>query len=492
MNTEKSKENIFDADSFIKVPEDFNDFDDVVSKREFISSMHKIPDGFSDFVDISSNDEGASNESEEAPEEEIAEVVYESDDNEPAPVCEEENEQEDYTPAHSYQHKPKRSVKKPPKFYNIAAAIFCAVLCLGSVSTLVIKDKAFSESENRVLEQKPALTISSITDGSFMKKFETYLTDQFPLRDSAISLKTFVDRVIGVKKENGVYIGKDGFLFDSPTDYDKKDMTEKATAISDFTQKYPKMKKAVIISPNSSYIYSDMLPDNLKLPNQSQQLDKVEKAIKDPGITFVDAVSVLKTAKREKNAPLLFYKTDHHWTTRGAYAVFEDLALTWKLDAEKAKHRFFAVSDSFEGTLGSKAGVHKTKDLVEICVPLKSVGTYIVNYESQQKKTATLFENEKLEQKNQYEVFLGGNYDKVIISTTCLNNQNLLIIKDSYANCMIPMLTSHFSKIVVIDPRYLTDSIDAIMKENDFTHILFLYNLNTFLEDTSLVDALSE
>lgn len=495
MDTEKSKEiNSLNTNELSKVPEGFSDFDDIISNGEFLSSMHKVPDGFQHFVDISSNVNENGTETENVCELHERENLSGKSENEPESI------DEGYGDYENSNHKDKKymanrtATKKRNShsmFNNIVVTAFCSFLFLVLIATIVIKDKEYSESENRVLAQMPSLTLSTLADGSFMKNFETYLTDQFPLRDSAISLKTYVDRVIGVKKENGVYIGKEGFLFDSPTAYNKDDMTEKVKAMSEFTEKYPEMKKAVVISPNSSYIYSDMLPESVKLPSQSQQLDKVEKAITDPELTFVDTVSILKNAKRQEDAPLLFYKTDHHWTTRGAYEVFKELALTWKLDTNKVSHYFYTVSDSFEGTLGSKAGVHKTTDTIEICVPGKSLGTYVVNYESQQKKKATLFENEKLEQKNQYEVFLGGNFDKVIISTTSLSNKNLLLIKDSYANCMIPMLTAHFSKIVVIDPRYLTDNMDDIVKENDFTHILFLYNLNTFLEDSSIVDALS-
>ena len=114
----------------------------------------------------------------------------------------------------------------------------------------------------------------------------------------------------------------------------------------------------------------------------------------------------------------------------------------------------------------------------------------MVTFESTSNKTASLFFPEKLEQKNHYEVFLGGNYDKVIIDTVSPTGRSLLLIKDSYANCMIPMLTPYFSKIVVIDPRYLTDSLESIIKENDFSHLLFLYNINTLLEDNSLVPCL--
>ena len=459
MNTEKSNEkNSALPDSMTKVPEGFKGFDDVVSKQEFLSNMHKVPEGFHSFIDVSSSSQGD--------------------------TAEAENEAQTDTEV--------ADEKKNKLFRHIITGVFCGFLCLVLASTVIIKDSEFSESENRMLAQKPSLTLNTLADGSFMKDFESYLTDQFPLRDFAITLKTFSDRMLGIKRENGVYIGKDGFLFDKPTAFDKKSTKNKVIAMSDFASEYPDIKKAVLISPNSSFVYSDKLPENLVLDDQSEILGKIKKVITEKSLKMVDTASAMQKARKKDDSVLLFYKTDHHWSTRGAYVAFRELERLWELKDKSIKHSFYTVSETFEGTLGSKSGVHSTKDKIEICIPGKSLGTYIVNYESQQKKKATLFENERLEQKNQYEIFLGGNYDKVSISTTAKTSNSLLVIKDSYANCMIPMLTAHFSKIVVLDPRYLTDSMDDIMKENDFTHMLFLYNLNTFLEDTSIVDALSD
>ena len=174
--------------------------------------------------------------------------------------------------------------------------------------------------------------------------------------------------------------------------------------------------------------------------------------------------------------------------------MFRELCLSWGFEKTakdiNKNFEFHKISTTFEGTLASTSGVHDTQDEIEICLPKNSEGTYVVTFESSGEKTASLFFPDKLEQKNQYEVFMGGNYDKVIIDTVCPSGRNLLLIKDSYANCMIPMLTPYFSKIVVIDPRYLTDSLESIIKENDFTHMLFLYNINTLLEDNSLVPCL--
>ena len=369
---------------------------------------------------------------------------------------------------------------------------FCLIIFGVSGLHIFTGDNGFSESENRVLAQFPKLSAATIADGSFMKDFETYLTDQFPFRDGIISLKTLADRIIGKNEENGVYIGKNGFLFDSQTPLDTESMKKLGKAVLEFKNKHQNFETAFVLAPNSSYVYSDYLPDYLEVEDQRLLIGNVHKMIEDDSILWPATAKIMKSSADKTQ---LYYKTDHHWTTRGAYLVFKDIALSWGLEKEPkaidSKFEFYEVSDTFEGTLASTSGVHDVRDTVEICVPKDSEGTYVVNLESSGEKTASLFFKDKLSQKNHYEVFLGGNYDKVIITTVSPCERSLLLIKDSYANCMIPMLTSYFNKIVVIDPRYLTDSLDSIIKENDFTHMMYLYNANTLFEDNSLISCLT-
>ncbi len=390
-----------------------------------------------------------------------------------------------------------------PRDGRLISAVVALIFILGVFSVsglhLLTDDREFSQNENRVLASLPKFSLSSIADGSLMRDFETYLTDQFPFRDSLISLKTLSDRVVGKNEENGVYIGKDDFLFEAPSAYDEEKVKEITDAVLKFSKKNKSLKKVFLLAPNSSYIYSDKLPDYLELPSQGEQISEIYGLLKkDKSIKKIDICGLFEKSK-DTDDYLLYYKTDHHWTTKAAKKVFNALNNKGYLANDsgyymsaknKPDYEFYTVSTSFQGTLASTAGVHDTSDKIEICMPKGSQGTYVANFESSGYKTASLFFKDKLEVKNHYEVFLGGNYDKVVITTVSESDNALLLIKDSYANCMIPMLTPYFSKIVVVDPRYLTDSLQSIIAENDFSHVMFLYNLNTLLEDTSLVPCL--
>lgn len=364
---------------------------------------------------------------------------------------------------------------------------FVLIIVLVTLLIFLTPDKTMSEKENRMLAQKPVFSFSSLTSGKFMEDFESYLTDQFPFRDAIISFKTLVDRSVGKKEENGVYIGKDGFLFEQQTAFREDEVKKLTDAVATFAENNKKLKKAFLLSPNSTYILSDLLPEGYEPESQKQQLDRIQALLEPSGIAWVDCAGVFQA---QKDKTELFYRTDHHWTTKAAYLAFRELAGQLGLSLTDAKFKLYSVSDSFQGTLASSSGVGNSTDEIQICVAQKPKVSYVVNFESSNKKTATLFDRDKLNQKNQYEVFLGGNYDKVIISTDADTDDTLLLFKDSYANCMLPMLTPFFSKIVVIDPRYFSDSLEEILKEYSFTHVLFLYNLNTFLADTSLIDTL--
>ncbi len=371
--------------------------------------------------------------------------------------------------------------------FSLLIGVFCLIIFAGGISLLTGEDRTFSESENRVLATMPTLSLRSLKEGTFMKDFETYLTDQFIFRDRIIEMKTLFDRVTGKTKTGGVYIGKDGYLFSVPTPFDENRVEEIMDSISLFADSNSESKISFMMSPNSSYVYSEKLPDNLSLADQGYLIKDTENCIQSESVDFINLSEIFISKKDEVQ---LFYKTDHHWTTRAAEIAFVELMKRWEKTTSDVKFDFLTVTDRFQGTLSSKSGVNSSSDIIEICVPQSSDMNYVVHYENGEKKTATLFDGGKLEQKNKYEIFTGGNYGKIIIETTSPSKDTLLIMKDSYANCMLSMFTPFFAKIVVVDPRYTKEKISAVTEENTFSHILFLYNLDTFLGDTSLKDVI--
>ncbi len=112
----------------------------------------------------------------------------------------------------------------------------------------------------------------------------------------------------------------------------------------------------------------------------------------------------------------------------------------------------------------------------------------VVNYISEQFKSSTLFKSEALNTKDKYEVFTGGNHPLINIKSTGDPSKKLLLIKDSYANCFLPFLTSHYGEIFVVDLRYYYDNINTLIENNSITDLLFLFNANTFNSDDSILN----
>lgn len=369
------------------------------------------------------------------------------------------------------------------KLYSFLKFFFCFSVGVMLLYYVVSPDKDVSEGENRPLQKRPSFTLSSFADGSFMDSMEKWLSDQFPLRDKAVTFKTLLDRTLGKKEQNGVYFGKDGFLFEKGSEYDEERIIKTTSSMKSFIKKYGIENSAVIISPNALELLPEYLPEFVKEESQQEMLSDIKKKLKKSGADWIDCYKILSS---QEDRAQLFFRTDHHWTTRAAYAVFKKLKSEWELEEKGVKFKFYTVTDEFQGTLASSSGTDTVTDKIEICMPEKKDMSYVAVWESQALRKATLFDKTKLNTKNKYEVFLGGNFDKVEITTNNGNMKSLLIFKDSYANSMIPMLTPYFSKIVIVDPRYYSDEIDNLVNDNDFTHLLFLYNVNTFLEDTSI------
>lgn len=367
----------------------------------------------------------------------------------------------------------------------ISSLAVTAVILIISLLTLFGADREFSENENRYLAQKPSASLSSVADGSFMEDSEKYLSDQFFSRDIMVQARTSIDIFLGKKEENGVYIGKEGFLFEKPSAYDEERVSKTAGVINSICEKHPKIKSYIAAAPNSSEILKAFLPLNAPDENQSEQIKKLYSKLR--GITKIDLFSPLNAQKEKEE---LYYRTDHHWTAKAAKLAFDTIAGSMKLDLSKTKYRTMAVTNSFQGTMASSSGLFSAKDTILITVPEPEIKC-VASYPDEKKKRPSIFDSSKLKTNSKYEVFLGGNFSEIIIDTTAKSDRTLLLIKDSYANCVVPMLTPYFKRIAVIDPRYYVGNINETISKENVTDILWLYNTNTLLSDTSIFDKLA-
>lgn len=351
---------------------------------------------------------------------------------------------------------------------------------------LISKDKEFSDNENRMLQQKPRFTFDRLFEGRYTKKYEKYKVDQIVGRDGFIKVKTKVDSLLGKNIENGIYKGKDGYLIENFEKPNKEYLKENIEAINKFSNKHSDINQYMLIAPNSVNILSDKLPKFAPTYDQNKYLKELDKEINSK-VKFIDVSNALRKHKDE----YIYYKTDHHWTTTGAYYAFLDFANKAGMNVESDNYDKYRVSNNFYGTLYSKSGYKVAPDQVDVYIPKDKNDESIVEYKEEKKKAPTIYNSKALNKKDKYEVFLGGNHPVVDIKTTSKSDKTLLLIKDSYANSFVQFLTPYYKEIIMIDPRYYYEDIEKLIKEKNVTDMLYLYNANTFFNDSSLSPVLN-
>lgn len=382
----------------------------------------------------------------------------------------------------------KKSLRNYRLFFHRLGLLFFLLPVIVLVSSIILPDTGFSEKENRILASRPALKLDQIISGGYEKQFETYENDQFPLRDMWITLKATTDRLMGKVEENGVYLGKNGYLMEafnapSQTQYDAT-----VNAMTSFAQKHPDLKQYALIAPNSVNILKSNLPAFAPADDQNPWIDKLKDSLTSAGVTFIDIRDTFTDHKAED----LYYHTDHHWTTLGAYYTYLQAAAVMGIDISSDSYDKAPVSQTFKGTLSAKSGFRSGEtDELDVFLPNgDNTLSSVVNYVDEQKKSASFYDTSKLNTRDKYALFFGGNHAQIKISTPTESNNTLLVLKDSYANSFVPFLAQHYRKIIMIDPRYYYGDLEQLLQVENVQEVLYLYNANTFFADTSLELAL--
>ena len=366
---------------------------------------------------------------------------------------------------------------------KLVGIIFILTLFLFLIINVIVPDREKSVQENRMLATKPKFRLSSLISGDYDEKFEAYMDDQFVGRDMWRKLKVTVDRIGGSRLENGVYIGTNGQLLEQIEVADKNHLAANIKAIKSFSESQSKIPVRMMLVPDAANVLNHSLPALAKPEDQTQMFSMVRKDLGD-SVEWIDVSMELNKHKTEK----IYYKTDHHWTTLGAFYAFQAAAPSLGIDGDlSGKYVSYTVSDSFNGMLASKSGVNLgEKEQIDIYVPTEEDTDLIVDYVDEGKRSTSLYDSSKLKEKDQYTVFLGGNSSLLDIRTVSTSTKRLLLVKDSFANSFIPFLTPYYREIVVVDPRYYSGTINDLMDSYRISEVLFLYSGNTFFKDNNI------
>lgn len=363
---------------------------------------------------------------------------------------------------------------------NIAiTSLFCLYIGSFFVLNLITEDVAFSNQENRILGQKPEFTFESLISGEFTAKYETYVTDQFIFRDQFVEIKSISERFLGKKENNSVYISKENTLIDKykQPDYSKIDINLKY--IDSFAQAVDIPVHFALI-PTQNDIYAHKLPDNAPIYSQKEVINHSYDALSNNNNLF--AINVYG-ALLDKKDEYIYFNTDHHWTTLGAYYAYDEtIKSLGKVPTPLTSFTKQTISTTFNGTIYSSSGVrYVSPDTIDIYTPNQKIDILDVSG----LREDDLYNMSKLDNKDQYEVFLGGNDPLVTINGN--GTGKILIIKDSYSNSQAPFFIENYEEIHLIDMRFYRIPMSQYIKDNNIDNVLIAYSMPNFTTDTNLV-----
>ena len=369
---------------------------------------------------------------------------------------------------------------------KIFFAIFMTVCIVIIIVNFIWPKQTFSQEENRMLATIPRFSFESFVNGDYLNGVNDYINDHFAFRNIYLKLNSWWDvSVMGKKENNGVYIGKDGYLFEKfkHGEEEKEKVKNNVSAISNFAETMQEIDIPTyfVLVPNSIYINSDKLPKNVEVPNQEGIINTVYSNVKN-----TKNINVTSALKEENKIKPLYFKTDHHMNSDGAYVVYREFCNTANIQPVQNKDfNKITVTNDFLGTFDSKAQlINQTPD--EIFVYENEINTNIKEAIYDKETTKSIFNEEFLTGKDKYSYFLNGNNSRAIIKTKVDNNKKLLVIKDSYAHIMSQFLCENYSEVHFLDPRYTKFDYKEYVQENGITDVLFLYNVSNFATDTNL------
>lgn len=347
-----------------------------------------------------------------------------------------------------------------------------------TVADLLNEERLFSESENRILAQKPELTKETLLSGEYMTDYEEYMNDQFVSRDIWIRIKTGIDMLMQKNLIGGVYLAEDDYLIEQHTEEDFKEelVVKRVGQLQKLVEKFPATE--VMLVPTADNILSEKLPPFAPYYDDKQLIDRVAEAIGEEHM--INVYDALKEHADEE----IYYRTDHHWTSLGAMYAYRawaqgrvDIPFWYRED------NMITVTDAFEGTLQAKLNMPVEAEKIKIfpqtiAKPVSITYDYTI-------KADSFYEERHLETKDKYSYFIDGNHGLAEIVTENNNGRELFVIKDSYANTFIPLIAHHYSKVYVLDLRYFNGSLFKFMEQYDKgdMEILVLYNCAHFVSD---------
>lgn len=366
----------------------------------------------------------------------------------------------------------------------LPAVVFCAFIGVMCLLFLFSPDRTYSSNEKRYLTTFPKFTADTFFSGQFGKEYETYISDQTAGRDFFVGLNAYYDLFSGRNGSNGVYLGKDNYLINKPVSRENQ-LESNLKTFAKFV-KETGVDTTLLIAPSTGYIMDDKLPLNHLSYLDDEYFELIEKNKGD-----MDFINIKNLFKEKAADTQLYYRTDHHWTTRGAYTAYQAYCAEKGLTAAPEDRFDIRKYPDFYGTTYSTSALWLTPpDEIELW--------YDRDYQGQDNIHVTIEEGDKkkendsffflshLDEDDKYPVFLDGNHSLVRIENKAASGGKLLLLKDSFGHSIAPFLSENYSEIIMVDLRYYKLPVSELIQKEGIAEMLVLYGLDNLCNDTDV------
>lgn len=374
------------------------------------------------------------------------------------------------------------------RYGKYAPAFVFLIFIFGMAVWFVLNPKSeYSSSEKRYLQQFPEISVDKVLDGSFGTEFESYFADQFPARSFWVGLNAYYTLDTGNNGANGVYNCNNGYLINKPVSTNNK-LEKNVSAIVKFKNSID-VPVTVMFAPSTGYVTDNVLPAVHDKYNDDNYFEQTSKTLSENEIAFTDLRKTFKEAYADGNQ--LYYKTDHHWTTLGAYTAYQKLCE--QLNINPASKEKFDIKSygGFYGTTYSTSGFWFTQpDSIQIWDNPENTDKNIKVKISEGTNTdeySSMYFYNHLDEDDKYPVFIDGNHALTEITNSNAKGGTILLVKDSFSHSLAPFLAENYSKIILVDMRYYKMSVSQIVEQEKPEQVVFLYGIDNIATDTDLV-----
>ncbi|WP_144697751.1 DHHW family protein [Fictibacillus phosphorivorans] len=379
---------------------------------------------------------------------------------------------------------------------KVLAVAFVGLISTVGVGMVLAEDTKISELENREMASFPLVEKDDdLLSGEYFGKFETYYNDQVYKREEWLQLySSFKKEFMKEKEVNGVFLGEDGYLLQA---VDK---------IENLKDEHQQINKFIEYGDSKGLdVYYTMAPTKVmsnkdKLPAFAEDFSQKNMNNFLEGLSpKAEQINLRKTIEKKNQEEQLYFYTDHHWKQKAAFygyqQVIKELSEKHPEVGEPKKFSDFNVKTykepEFYGSaarLSNKAYAEKA-DQIEIMEPKEGYDGYdvCIKGECGQPFYDLSKQGDKEMYADRYNVYMGGNASQIVVKNEKADNDlKVLVLKDSYANPMIPLLSAHFKEVHVVDLRLNGGNMYDYLNKQDLDMVLFVHNVSSAIQTPNL------